>query len=100
MREKGKEEAEKGKIKTALAVSTHRPIQQTAPPPLPPRMDGQLLVTHREEEEGKEGGRRGRRKRGMEKERNDQDSKERNEHLFDQMGTLNGGELAKLDGRE
>ena len=53
MREKGKEEAEEGKIKTALAVSTHRPIQQTAPP-LPPRMDGQLLVTHREEEEGKE----------------------------------------------
>ena len=36
----------------------------------------------------------------MEKERNDQASKERGEHLFDQMGTLNGGELAQLDGRE
>ena len=99
MREKGKEEAEEGKIKTALAVSTHRPIQQTAPP-LPPRMDGQLLVTHREEEEGKERGEEGGRKRGMEKERNDQASNERGEHLFDQMGTLNGGELAQLDGRE
>ena len=66
-REKGKEEAEKGKIKTALAVSTHRPIQQTEPPPLPPRMDGQLLVTHREEEgkeRGEEGGREVWRKRG------------------------------------
>ena len=92
MREKGKEEAEKGKIKTALAVSTHRPIQQTAPP-LPPRMDGQLLVTHREEEEGKERG-----EEGMEKERNDQASKERGEHLFNH--TLNGEELAQLDGRE
>ena len=96
MREKGKEEAEEGKIKTALAVSTHRPIQQTAPP----RMDGQLLVTHREEEEGKERGEEGRRKRGMEKEGNDQASKERGEHLFDQMGTLNGGKLSQLDGRE
>ena len=57
----------------SLAVSTHRPIQQTEPP-LPPRMDGQLLVTHREEE-GKERG-RGRRKRGMEKEGNDQASNE------------------------
>ena len=99
MREKGKEEAEKGKIKTALAVSTHRPIQQTEPPPLPPRMDGQLLVTHREEEEGKERGEEGG-KRGMEKERNDQASNERGEHLLDQMGTLNGGKLSQLDGRE
>ena len=68
MREKGKEEAEKGKIKTALAVSTHRPIQQTAPPPLPPRMDGQLLVTHREEE-GKEGGRKEEERYGEREER-------------------------------
>ena len=65
MREKGKEEAEKGKIKTALAVSTHRPIQQTEPPP---RMDGQLLVTHREEE-GKEGGRKEEERYGEREER-------------------------------